>query len=57
VLGDAAVLGGASVVNGVLVARALGASAAIRAVLTRVLSALRPAGMGFAPALPRVWSC
>jgi urease accessory protein len=51
------VAGAASVVNGVLVARALGASAAIRAVLTRVLGALRTDGLGFAPALPRVWSC
>jgi urease accessory protein len=49
--------GGASVVNGVLVARALGAAAAIRAALTRLLSTLRADGLGFGPALPRVWSC
>ena len=56
-LADAPVLGGASVVNGVLVARALGESAAIRRLLTRLLAKLRAAGLGFEPALPRVWSC
>jgi urease accessory protein len=56
-LDDAPVLGGASVVNGVLVARALGGGAAIRRVLTRLLMTLRAAGLGFEPALPRVWSC
>jgi urease accessory protein len=57
VLDAAPVRGGASVVNGVLVARALGGAAAIRGALTRVLNVLRADGLGFAPALPRVWSC
>jgi urease accessory protein len=56
-LAEAPVLGGASVVNGVLVARALGESVAIRQLLTRLLTKLRAAGLGFEPALPRVWSC
>ena len=56
-LDEAPVLGGASVVNGVLVARALGGGAAIRRVLTRLLTTLRAAGLGFEPALPRVWAC
>jgi urease accessory protein len=57
VLHDAPVLGGASLVNGVLVARALGAAAAVRALLTRLLAALRPLALGLEPALPRVWFC
>jgi len=57
VLADAPVLGGASVVNGVLVARALGDGAAVRGLLTRLLMTLRAAGLGFEPALPRVWAC
>jgi urease accessory protein len=57
VLEGAHVLGGASIVNGVLVARALGAAAAVRALLTRWLAALRPLALGLEPALPRVWFC
>jgi hypothetical protein len=57
VLAGAPVLGGASLVNGVLVARALGAAAAVRALLTELLAALRPLALGLEPALPRVWSC
>jgi urease accessory protein len=57
VLDAAPLAGGASVVNGVLVARALGGAAAIRGALTRLLNVLRADGLGFAPALPRVWSC
>jgi urease accessory protein len=56
-LDAAPIVGGASVVNGVLVARALGAAAATREALTSVLNRLRADGLGFAPALPRVWSC
>jgi hypothetical protein len=41
----------------VLVARALGAAAAVRALLTRLLAALRPLALGLEPALPRVWFC
>ena len=56
-LGAGGIAGGASIVNGVVVARALGAAAEIRRALTRLLSTLRGDGLGFAPALPRVWSC
>jgi urease accessory protein len=55
--GGAGVLAGASLVNGILVARALGAAAAVRALLTRWLGALRPLALGLEPALPRVWFC
>jgi urease accessory protein len=57
VLDLAPVTGGATVLNGVLVARALGASAEIRRALTELLCRLRGDALGFAPALPRVWSC
>ena len=46
--------GGASLVNGVLLARLLGSATAVRAVLVRLLTALRGA-LGGPPAMPRVW--
>jgi urease accessory protein len=56
-IGAAPLLGGASVVNGILVVRALGGAAAIRLWLTHLLAALRALALGFEAALPRVWSC
>ena len=56
-IAEAPLLGGASVVNGILVVRALGGAAAIRVWLTRLLVALRALALGFEAALPRVWSC
>lgn len=56
-LDGAPLLGGASIVNGILVVRALGGGAAIRVWLTRLLAALRALALGFDAALPRVWSC
>lgn len=47
---------GATVVNGVVVARALGAGAALRRAVTRALAALRAGGLGFDATMPRVWS-
>ena len=46
--------GGATLVNGVLLARLLGGAAAVRAVLVRLLTALRGA-LGGPAAMPRVW--
>lgn len=56
-LAAAPVVGGASLVNGVLVVRALGDGAPIRRLLTELSMTLRASGLGFEPALPRVWSC
>ena len=52
---DEGLRGGASLVNGVLLARLLGAAAAVRAVLVRLLAALRATALGGPAALPRVW--
>lgn len=46
--------GGASLVNGVLLARLLGGAGAVRAVLVRLIAALRGA-LGGPAAMPRVW--
>jgi urease accessory protein len=49
--------GGATLVNGVLLARFLGTRAeAVRAALARYLSALRRAAGGLPPTLPRLWA-
>jgi urease accessory protein len=57
VLAREPVVGGASLVHGVLVVRALGASGAIRRALTALCSVLRANRLGFGAAMPRVWSC
>ena len=51
---DERLRGGASLVNGVLLARLLGSAIAVRAVLVRLLAALRGA-LGGPAAMPRVW--
>src|SRR5690349_9793316 len=51
---DERLRGGASLVNGVLLARLLGSAVAVRAVLVRLLTALR-AALGGPAAMPRVW--
>jgi urease accessory protein len=51
---DERLRGGATLVNGVLLARLLGAAGAVRAVLVRLLTALRGA-LGGPAAMPRVW--
>src|SRR5436190_648034 len=51
---DERLRGGASLVNGVLLARLLGSATAVRAVLVRLLTALRGA-LGGPAAMPRVW--
>jgi urease accessory protein len=51
---DERLRGGASLVNGVLLARLLGSAVAVRAVLVRLLMALR-AALGGPAAMPRVW--
>lgn len=49
--------GGATLVNGMLLARFFGErAAAVRAALARYLSALRQAAAGLPPALPRLWA-
>ena len=54
---DEACRGGASVVNGVLLARFLGRRAdAVRAAVARYVSALRHAAAGWAPAMPALWN-
>lgn len=49
--------GGATLVNGVLVARWLGEATAVRAALTGYVANLRAAAAGFAARVPRVWQC
>jgi urease accessory protein len=46
---------GATFVNGILLARALGESAAVRAALGQIVSGLRHEAAGLPPSLPRVW--
>jgi urease accessory protein len=47
--------GGATVVNGVLLARFLGAAVGVRAAVMRYVSGLRHAAAGLPPRLPRLW--
>jgi urease accessory protein len=47
--------GGATLVNGVLLARFLGAAASVRAALMRYVAGLRQRAGGLPPRLPRLW--
>jgi urease accessory protein len=47
--------GGATVVNGVLLARFLGAAASVRAAVMRYVAGLRQSAGGLPPRLPRLW--
>lgn len=48
---------GATIVNGVLIVRWFGATAAVRRSLTAYLAAFRAEAAGLPARLPRVWSC
>jgi urease accessory protein len=52
---DAACRAGATLVNGILLARFLGAAAMVRAALARYIGALRHEAAGLAPHAPRAW--
>ena len=46
---------GATLVNGILLARALGGAGEVRATLANIVGGLRHASAGLPPSLPRVW--
>jgi len=54
---DPGVRAGATVVNGLLVVRLLGAAAPVRALLTALFETLRASLLDMAPTMPRVWTC
>jgi urease accessory protein len=54
---QASVVGGASIVNGILIARMVGDARGLRESLVELLKTLRPMLLGFPSDLPRVWSC
>jgi urease accessory protein len=56
-IGDGAARAGATLVNGVLLARWLGGATAVRAGLTQYLARFRAAAAGLPARLPRVWQC